>query len=529
MAATTVSIPKEQTAAVRVGEGATATAPLKQVPVGLPGPGEILVKINWTGLCASDNSLIHDDWAGFGLGMTPEAKGIAGHEGAGTVVAVGEGEEHRWKVGDRAGIKWIASTCGSCEFCTNGVDECHCPNQKNSGFTTPGTFQQYTIANGRYTTHIPEGVSDEEAGPIMCGGVTAYNACKRSNVRPGQWLVIPGAGGGLGHFGVQYAKAMGLRVIAIDGGAEKEALCKKLGAEFFIDFQTTKDIPAEVLKITTHGAHGVIVFPATKQGYETAPLLLRPGGRVVAVGLPKDPTVVAGAPPILVAMKKLEIVGSVVGTLRDVEEALDFTARGLVRPILTKGELKDLDHYCELLSTGKVQHAKRAQNLGHLPPYQTELVRAVTREVRDLDRDVTRILEPFNGSFNHHEDPATACALLVDHLAMRRNKRCLLAYHRGRAEKNPGAGESSLSPEEEEYFRQYSDLLASFKGHWTDIDLTGSLEPPRDLFIDVRVLKDAGEIQTEYGTINLTKNSQFYVRQGDVERLIAQGFLQKLG
>jgi GINS complex subunit 1 len=202
----------------------------------------------------------------------------------------------------------------------------------------------------------------------------------------------------------------------------------------------------------------------------------------------------------------------------------------------------------------QVQHAKRAQNLAYLPSYQTELVRAVTREVRDLDRDVTRILEPFQGSFNHNEDQATACALLVDHLAMRRNKRCLLAYHRVRAEKlesmcwegkdplerqheqqqgdqngsNAHAHESSLSPEEEEYFRQYNDLLASFKGQWTDIDLTGSLDPPRDLFIDVRVLKDAGEIQTEYGAINLTKNSQFYVRQGDVERLIAQGFLQKL-
>ena len=207
-----------------------------------------------------------------------------------------------------------------------------------------------------------------------------------------------------------------------------------------------------------------------------------------------------------------------------------------------------------LSSALQVQHAKRAQNLTHLPPYQTELVRAVTREVRDLDRDVTRILEPFQGSFNHNEDQATACALLVDHLAMRRNKRCLLSYHRVRAEKleemcwegkdvleqqhqqqeagqseqKAGGNQSSLSPEEEEYFRQYNDLLASFKGQWTDIDLTGSLEPPRDLFIDVRVLKDAGEIQTEYGAINLTKNSQFYVRQADVERLIAQGFLQKL-
>ncbi|KAJ5777996.1 hypothetical protein N7520_001242 [Penicillium odoratum] len=202
-----------------------------------------------------------------------------------------------------------------------------------------------------------------------------------------------------------------------------------------------------------------------------------------------------------------------------------------------------------------VQHAKRTQSLAHLPPYQTEIVRAVTREVRDLERDTTRLLNPFEGSFNPSADPATACTLLVDHLCMRRNKRCLLAYHRVRTEKleelcwtgvdaleqqqpSEGAedrglpsgvgGHSSLSPEEEEYFRQYGDMLAAYKGQWTDIDLTGTLEPPRDLFIDVRVLKDAGEIQTEYGVINLTKNSQLFVRQGDVERLIAQGFLERL-
>jgi GINS complex subunit 1 len=180
-----------------------------------------------------------------------------------------------------------------------------------------------------------------------------------------------------------------------------------------------------------------------------------------------------------------------------------------------------------------VQHAKRTQNLAHLPPFQTEIVRAVTREVRDLDKDVSNILQQFNGSFDPSADPATACSLLVNHLCMRRNKRCLLAYHRTRTDKleelvwsgvdvletsaqadkeslsgsiagsadpnnSEGTG-SSLSPEEEEYVRQYGDLLAAYKGQWTDIDLTGSLEPPRDLFIDVRVLKDAGEIQTEYG------------------------------
>ncbi|RKF61323.1 DNA replication complex GINS protein PSF1 [Erysiphe neolycopersici] len=201
-----------------------------------------------------------------------------------------------------------------------------------------------------------------------------------------------------------------------------------------------------------------------------------------------------------------------------------------------------------------VKHAKRTQRLEHLPPYQTEIVRAVTQEVRDLDRDVTNILASMQGSFDPSSNPAVSCNLLVNHLCMRRNKRCVLAYHRTRTEKleemvlkgtdfidlaissqtglNPlesdSASKSSLSPEEEEYVRQYKDLLAAYKGQWTDIDLTGSLDPPKDLFIDVRVLRDAGEIQTEYGSINLTKNSQFYVRQADVERLITQGYLQKL-
>lgn len=147
----------------------------------------------------------------------------------------------------------------------------------------------------------------------------------------------------------------------------------------------------------------------------------------------------------------------------------------------------------------------------------------MTREIRDLDEDVTAIMEPFEGSFDPSTNPATACTLLVDYMSMRRNKRCLLAYHRTRTDKleelvwkgydvvdlsgqqvkdKAGAGDagkSSLSPAEEEYVRSYGDLLAAYKGQWTDIDLTGSLEPPRDLFIDVRVLKDAGTIETEYG------------------------------
>ncbi|KAJ6259456.1 DNA replication complex GINS protein PSF1 [Drechslerella dactyloides] len=207
-----------------------------------------------------------------------------------------------------------------------------------------------------------------------------------------------------------------------------------------------------------------------------------------------------------------------------------------------------------------VTHAKRTLALNQLPPYQADIVRAVTREVHDLNQDINEITNSYHGDFNPSADPAAACALLVHYLCVRRNKRCLLAYHRVRAEKieqmcwngmdvmeqvqaarvgaegeedvgAPAAAATlahALSPEEDEYARQYGDMLAAYKGHWTDIDLTGSLEPPRDLFIDVRVLKDAGEIQTEYGAITLSKNSQFFVRQGDVERLIKQGFLQKL-
>jgi alcohol dehydrogenase, propanol-preferring len=327
----TIEIPSEQSAAVRNGTGESATAPLTKTSVQTPSSHEILIKIHWTGLCASDKSLLREEWASFGGKMMPTTRGIAGHEGAGAVVKVGDDMHHIWKVGDRAGVKWIASVCGICEFCTDGQGgELHCLKQTNSGFSVAGTFQEYCVAHGRYASRIPDGVKDEEAGPIMCGGVTAYAACKRSRVRPGQWIVLVGAGGGLGHFGVQYARAMGMRVIAVDGGAEKGELCRKLGAEVYIDFTTCEDIPAKVKKITTHGAHGVIVTAAAKEGYAIAPMMLRPAGTMVAVGLPKDPTILAGAPPALVCMKRLNIVGSVVGTLRDVDEALDFTARGLV-------------------------------------------------------------------------------------------------------------------------------------------------------------------------------------------------------
>lgn len=145
-----------------------------------------------------------------------------------------------------------------------------------------------------------------------------------------------------------------MRVIAIDGGDAKEKLCLKLGAEHFIDYAKVSDLAGEVTKITTYGAHGAIVTAAVRASYEVAPTLLRSGGTMVAVGLPPDPTVLAGAPPMLMCLKKLSIVGSVVGSLKDVEECLDFTARGLVHPILTHGKLEDLDKFCDQMIKGNL-------------------------------------------------------------------------------------------------------------------------------------------------------------------------------
>lgn len=190
-----MELPKTQRAAVRQGSGPTATMVVQEVPVEQPGPNQILVKINYSGLCASDKSLAQDEIPG--ISMQPQTRGICGHEGAGVIVAVGSAVGDFWQIGNRAGIKWVASVCRRCEFCSNGLDECNCPNQLNSGFTVAGTYQEYCLTDAHYATRLPDGVSDEEAGPIMCGGVTAYVACKKSAVKPGQWIVMLGAGGGM--------------------------------------------------------------------------------------------------------------------------------------------------------------------------------------------------------------------------------------------------------------------------------------------------------------------------------------------
>ncbi|KAI1015767.1 hypothetical protein LB505_011993 [Fusarium chuoi] len=160
--------------------------------------------------------------------MAPSSLGIAGHEGAGVVVAVGNDVSTIWKVKDRAGVKCVGLTCGMCEMCTNGLDEAHCPEAVHQAVDVAGTFQEYCVADGHCNNKIPDGVKDGEVGPIMCGGFSAYAACKRATVKRGEWLVVLGAGGVVGHFALQYAKAMGIKVIAVDKGKGKEEICHRL-------------------------------------------------------------------------------------------------------------------------------------------------------------------------------------------------------------------------------------------------------------------------------------------------------------
>lgn len=204
-----------------------------------------------------------------------------GHEGAGIVVKIGSNVSN-WKVGDRAGIKPAYDACFNCELCWTGK-ETYCDESPQIGLQFPGSYQQYLLSPARYTQRIPDGVDDVSAGPIMCSGSTIYCSLKESGLKPGDWAVFPGAGGGVGHMGVQLAKAMGMRVVGVDGGEQKRELCMKLGCEAFVDFTQVKDVAEEVVKICDgKGAHGIFVTATSGAAYASAPLMARIGGKIVS-------------------------------------------------------------------------------------------------------------------------------------------------------------------------------------------------------------------------------------------------------
>jgi len=283
-----------------------------------------------------------------------------GHEGAGVVVKIGSNVTN-WKVGDRGGVKPTWDVCMNCEFCWNGKHETHCAKSKQTGMEVPGTYQQYIVSPAKYTTRIPDGVDDFCAGPIMCSGSTIHRSVSlnkyvkvqmadllqlvESQLKAGDWAVFPGAGGGVGHMGVQLAKAMGFRVIGVDGGDEKRALCEKLGCEAFVDFTKVKDVTAEVMKITGLGAQGVFVTAGNAAAYGSAPGMLGVGGKLMCIGLRElHPAIrsprfslrheiapagnlMVGAHPTEFILKNLHVIGTKVGSMKDTDAALNFAAR----------------------------------------------------------------------------------------------------------------------------------------------------------------------------------------------------------
>jgi alcohol dehydrogenase, propanol-preferring len=316
------------------------TQPLEVQEMEIPAPGahEALVKVLYTGVCHTDLHAARGDWP-----VKPTPPFIPGHEGVGTVVAVGS-DVTRVKEGDVVGNAWLWGACGECEYCETGW-ETLCPNQKNGGYSVDGSFGQYMLVDARYCPVIPEGVDVTAVGPILCAGVTVYKALKVTDTKPGDWVLISGIGG-LGHIAVQYAVAMGRRVAAIDIDDAKLALASKHGAEVTVNARNTDDPAAELQSRTGGGVHGALVTAVNAHAFPQAVGALRRGGTVSLVGLPPDQFPLDIFTTVLFG---LTVRGSIVGTRRDMQEALDFFARGKVSPTYTVRPLAEInDIFAEL-------------------------------------------------------------------------------------------------------------------------------------------------------------------------------------
>src|SRR5579859_6636465 len=189
---------------------------IEEVPIPVPGPGEVLIRIVSSGVCHTDLHAADGDWP-----VKPVPPFIPGHEGAGIVAALGPGVT-RLKEGDAVGIAWLHDACGCCEHCTTGW-ETLCEQQHDSGYSVNGTFAEYAIGAADYVARFPPNIDFAQMAPILCAGVTTYKGIKETEARPGEWIAISGIGG-LGHVAIQYAKAMGLHVAALDVTEEKLAL-----------------------------------------------------------------------------------------------------------------------------------------------------------------------------------------------------------------------------------------------------------------------------------------------------------------
>jgi propanol-preferring alcohol dehydrogenase len=315
---------------------------IEEVPVPAPGAGQILVRIAASGVCHTDLHAADGDWP-----VKPKPPFIPGHEGVGYVAAVGAGVSHV-KEGDRVGVPWLYTACGHCRHCLGGW-ETLCESQQNTGYSVNGGFAEYVVADPNYVGRLPENVSFVDIAPILCAGVTVYKGLKVTDTRPGDWVVVSGIGG-LGHMAVQYGRAMGLNVIAVDRNDSKLDLAKRLGATLTVNARSAD--PAAFVKKEVGGAKGVLVTAVSPAAFEQAMGMVGRGGTVSLVGLPP------GDFPLSIfntVLSGITVRGSIVGTRLDLQEALDFAGQGKVKATVATGRLESINDIFLRMRAGGIQ------------------------------------------------------------------------------------------------------------------------------------------------------------------------------
>jgi len=306
---------------------------IEEVDVPDPGPDEILVQVQASGVCHTDLHAAEGDWP-----VKPKLPLIPGHEGVGYVAAAGR-NVNTVKEGDAVGVPWLYSACGSCNHCHGGW-ETLCESQDNAGYSVDGGYAEYVLADPDYVGHLPDDVDFVSMAPILCAGVTVYKGLKMTEVRPGQWVLISGIGG-LGHLAVQYARAMGMRVAAVDIAEDKLELAKELGADVTVN--AANEDPGQAVKKAIGGVHGALVTAVSTPAFRQALDTMRRRGTLVLNGLPPGDFPL---PIFDTVLNGTTIRGSIVGTRIDLQESIEFATNGDVSVHIDTTE--SLDHINEV-------------------------------------------------------------------------------------------------------------------------------------------------------------------------------------
>lgn len=334
-----MSLPRTMKAAVVPALGRPLE--IREVPVPEIGPGQVLMRVRASGVCHTDLHAAEGDWP-----VKPTAPFIPGHEGVGEVAAVGPGVTHL-KEGDRIGAPWLHTACGRCEHCVGGW-ETLCESQQMTGYTVDGAYAQFVRADADYVGLLPDGLDFGPAAPVLCAGVTVYKGLKETESKPGDWVAISGIGG-LGHMAVQYAKAMGLNVVAVDIHDDKLALARSLGAD--LAFNAVEQDPVTELQKLMGGVHGVLVTAVSNAAFAQAVGMLRRGGFMSLVGLPPGDFPL---PIFEIVLKRITVRGSIVGTRNDLREALAFAGAGKVASHFSWDVLENINAIFARMKAGQI-------------------------------------------------------------------------------------------------------------------------------------------------------------------------------